>query len=123
MLLPSSRTSYGSPRSKHIQKAHSAARQQTWSQICIAVNIPLQESDRTMHQDESGRQLHLAETQPPTIFTTSVTPTTRGDWMTVVNLDHGITLSKLFDCEDAARRYGDELAAWLRQDQAGSHSA
>jgi hypothetical protein len=34
--------------------------------------------------------------------------------VTVVDLGDGMTLSKLFDREDDARRYGDELAGWLR---------
>jgi hypothetical protein len=38
----------------------------------------------------------------------------RGKWVTVVDLGDGMMLSKLFDREDDARGYGDELAGWLR---------
>ena len=67
-----------------------------------------------MRDDERGRRVHSAATQPPTTFSTSVAPTRRGEWVTVVDLGDGMTLSKLFDREDDARRYGDELAGWLR---------
>lgn len=69
-----------------------------------------------MHDDAPPRQVHPAATQPPTTFTTTVEPTARGEWLTVVDLGDGICLSKLFDQEDSARRYGAELAAWLRHD-------
>jgi hypothetical protein len=36
--------------------------------------------------------------------------------MTVVDLGNGVTMSRLFDLEDDALRYGDELAAWLRRE-------
>jgi len=69
-----------------------------------------------MHKDALRRQVHRAETQPPTTFSTSVAATNRGDWMTVVDLGNGVTMSRLFDREDDALRYGDELAAWLRRE-------
>ena len=72
-------------------------------------------SDHAMHDDEGRRQVHRAETQPPTTFSTSVAPTNRGEWLTIVDLGSGITMSRLFDCEDDALRYGDELADWLRR--------
>ena len=59
-------------------------------------------------------RVHAVETQPRVPFSTSVASTPRGEWLTVVDLGDGITLSKLFDREDEARRYGDELAGWLR---------
>jgi hypothetical protein len=67
-----------------------------------------------MPDDQQRRRVHSAATQPPTTFSTSVAPTPRGEWLTVVDLGDGMTLSKLFDHEDDARRYGDELAGWLR---------
>jgi hypothetical protein len=69
-----------------------------------------------MHKDAPRRQVYRAETQPPTTFSTSVAPTNRGDWMTVVDLGNGVTMSRLFDLEDDALCYGDELAAWLRRE-------
>jgi hypothetical protein len=69
-----------------------------------------------MHDNAPPSRLHAAATQPPTTFTTTVKPNGRGEWLTVVDLGDGICLSKLFAKEDAARRYGDELAAWLRHD-------
>ena len=69
-----------------------------------------------MIDDERRRQVYQAETQPPTTFATSVAPTSRGDWITIVDLGSGITMSRLFDCEDDALRYGNELAEWLRRD-------
>jgi hypothetical protein len=68
-----------------------------------------------MHDDEPRRQVHRAETQPPTTFSTSVAPTNRGEWLTVVDLGSGITMSRLFDREDDALRYGDELVEWMRR--------
>lgn len=67
-----------------------------------------------MRDDDQGRRVHSAATQPPTTFSTSVAPMSRGKWVTVVDLGDGMTLSKLFDREADARRYGDELAGWLR---------
>jgi hypothetical protein len=67
-----------------------------------------------MGDDRPRLRVHAAATQPPTTFSTSVAPTPRGEWLTVVDLGDGMTLSKLFDREDDARRYGDELAGWLR---------
>ena len=67
-----------------------------------------------MRDDDRRRCVHSAATQPPTTFSTSVAPTPRGEWVTVVDLGDGMTLSKLFDREDDARGYGDELASWLR---------
>lgn len=67
-----------------------------------------------MRDDEQGRRVHSAATQPSTTFSTSVAPTPRGEWVTVVDLGDGATLTKLFDHEDDARRYCDELAGWLR---------
>ena len=68
-----------------------------------------------MHDDQARRQVHPVETQPPTTFMTSVAPTERGEWVTVVDLGAGISLTKLFDHEDEARRYGAELSASLRR--------
>jgi hypothetical protein len=67
-----------------------------------------------MRDDDPGRRVHSAATQPPTTFSTSVAPMPRGKWVTVVDLGDGMMLSKLFDREDDARGYGDELAGWLR---------
>ena len=68
-----------------------------------------------MLDDHARRQVHPAETQLPTTFLTSVAPTERGEWLTVVDLGAGISVTKLFDHEDEARRYGAELAASLRR--------
>lgn len=68
-----------------------------------------------MLDDHARRQVHPAETQLPTTFLTSVAPTERGEWLTVVDLGAGISVTKLFDHEDEARRYGAELAAWLHR--------
>lgn len=70
-----------------------------------------------MHDDQARRQVHRAGTQPPATFITSVAPTERGEWLTVVDLGTGISLTKLFDHEDEARRYGAELAASLRRSE------
>jgi len=67
-----------------------------------------------MRHDDPGSRVHAAATEPPTTFSTFVAPTPRGEWVTVVDLGDGMTLRKLFDREDDARRYGDELAGWLR---------
>jgi hypothetical protein len=67
-----------------------------------------------MRDDQPRRRVHSAATQPPTTFSTSVASTPRGEWLTIVDLGDGMTLSKIFDREDDARRYGDELAGWLR---------
>ena len=47
-------------------------------------------------------------------FSTSVEAKDDGRWLAVVVLADGATVSKLFDTEEDAYRYGDELAAWLR---------
>ena len=70
-----------------------------------------------MHDDERRRQVHAAATQPPTTFTTTLAPTERGEWMTFVDLGSGISMSRLFDREDEALRYGHELAMRLRRGQ------
>jgi hypothetical protein len=70
-----------------------------------------------MQDDQRRRQVHSAATQPPTTFTTSVAPTDRGEWLTIVELGDGVSLTKLFDEEDEARRYGADLAAWLRPER------
>ena len=70
-----------------------------------------------MYPDQSRPQVHPAATQPPTTFTTSVAPTDRGEWLTVVDLGDGVSVSKLFDHEADARGYGAELAAWLRHSE------
>jgi hypothetical protein len=67
-----------------------------------------------MGDDQPRRRVPSAATQPPTTFSTSVASTPRGEWLTIVDLGDGMTLSKIFDREDDARRYGDELAGWLR---------
>ena len=67
-----------------------------------------------MRDDQPQRQVHRAATEPPTSFSTSVAPTARGEWLTTVDLGEGVTVSKLFEHEDEARGYGDELVAWLR---------
>ena len=67
-----------------------------------------------MHDDQARRPVHPAQTQPSTLMT-SVAPTERGEWVTVVDLGAGISLTKLFDHEDEARRYGAELSASLRR--------
>ena len=68
-----------------------------------------------MRDDQARGPVHPAETQPSTTFMTSVAPTDRGEWLTVVALGAGISLTKLFDHEDEARRYGAERAASLRR--------
>lgn len=46
-------------------------------------------------------------------FTTSVTVTADGTWVTIV--DFGVaTLTRLFDNEQDAGAYGGKLAVWLR---------
>jgi hypothetical protein len=47
----------------------------------------------------------------PLTSTVSVHPS--GGWATVVSLGEGATLTKVFDSEPEALRYGDELADWL----------
>jgi len=79
----------------------------------IAGNPPIEASIR-MRDNERQRQVHRAATEPPTSFSTSVASTARGEWLTTVDLGEGVTLSKLFEHEDEARGYGDELVAWLR---------
>ena len=47
-------------------------------------------------------------------FTTSIcSEPDSGGWITVVNLGEGATLSRWFEDQDQAERYGDELEAWL----------
>ena len=43
----------------------------------------------------------------------SVQPNRDGGWLTVVNLGDGASLTKWFANQDEAKRYPDELAAWL----------
>jgi hypothetical protein len=51
----------------------------------------------------------------PRPFSTTVAAHPAGGWATVVNLGDGATLTKVFDNEREALRYGDELADWLAQ--------
>lgn len=46
-------------------------------------------------------------------FTTSVTRTADGAWVTIVDFGVGATLTKLFDNEQDAGAYGGKLAVWL----------
>jgi hypothetical protein len=46
-------------------------------------------------------------------FKTSVEAKADGQWLAVVNLGDGASVSKLFDTRFEALHYGDELAAWL----------
>ena len=48
-------------------------------------------------------------------FSASVEPNRDGGWLTVVNLGDGASLTKWFPSQDEARRYPDELAAWLNR--------
>ena len=49
----------------------------------------------------------------PEQFKTSVEAKADGQWLAVVNLGDGASVSKLFDSRFEALQYGDELAAWL----------
>jgi hypothetical protein len=49
----------------------------------------------------------------PLGFSASVEPNRDGGWLTVVNLGDGASLTKWFASQDEARKYPDELAAWL----------
>ena len=46
-------------------------------------------------------------------FKTSVEAKADGQWLAVVNLFDGASVSKLFDERVEALHYGEELAAWL----------
>ena len=46
-------------------------------------------------------------------FKTSVEAKADGQWLAVVSLFDGASVSKLFDSRFEALHYGDELAAWL----------
>ena len=49
----------------------------------------------------------------PEQFKTSVEAKADGQWLAVVNLGDGASVSKLFDSRFEALHYGDELAEWL----------
>ena len=51
-----------------------------------------------------------ASTRP---FTTSVTMTADGIWVTIVDFGVGTTLTRLFDNEQDAGAYGGKLMVWL----------
>ena len=51
----------------------------------------------------------------PVAFSASVQANRDGGWLTVVNLGDGASLTKWFASKDEAKRYPDELAAWLTQ--------
>jgi len=46
-------------------------------------------------------------------FTAIVTTHADGGWLSILKLGEGATLNKWFPDEEGARRYPDELAAWL----------
>ena len=46
-------------------------------------------------------------------FTAIFTANADGGWLTVLKLGDGATLSRWFPDEEDARRYPDELTAWL----------
>jgi len=46
-------------------------------------------------------------------FTTKVERDEAGNWLAVVTLGDGASVSKVFDTERDADHYGDELAEWL----------
>ena len=60
--------------------------------------------DDPVVEEATPRQAH---------FSTAVEAKEDGRWLAVVVLADGATVSKLFDTEEDAHRYGDELAAWL----------
>jgi len=49
----------------------------------------------------------------PEQFKTAIEAKADGQWLAVVSLFDGATVSKLFDSRFEALHYGDELAAWL----------
>jgi hypothetical protein len=53
---------------------------------------------------------HTASTRR---FTTSVTMTADGMWVTIVDFGVGATLTRLFDNEQDAGAYGGKLTVWL----------
>ena len=54
-----------------------------------------------------------ANAPSPRPFTTSVTMTADGAWVTTVDFGVGATLTRLFDNQQDAEAYGGTLAAWL----------
>ena len=64
------------------------------------------------HQPPSASSGFTRSRRP---YSTSVSVTADGGWVTVVELGVGATLTRLFDNEDDASAYGDEFAAWLAQ--------
>jgi hypothetical protein len=48
-------------------------------------------------------------------FSASIRPNHDGGWLAVVHLGDGASLTKWFSSQDEAKRYPDELAAWLAQ--------
>ena len=65
---------------------------------------------RNEHPPKSAQSLTT-----PAAFSSSVQPNRDGGWLTVVNLGDGASLTKWFSSKDEAKRYPDELAAWLTQ--------
>ena len=61
--------------------------------------------------DDDSPAEEAAPQQPR--FCTLVEAKDDGRWLAVVTLTDGATVCKLFDREDEAQRYGEELAAWL----------
>jgi hypothetical protein len=66
-----------------------------------------------MGNEHPPNQAQSGMTQPS--FSCSVEPNRDGGWLTVVNLGDGASLTKWFPSKDEARKYPDELAAWLSQ--------
>jgi hypothetical protein len=60
------------------------------------------------------------ESERNTRFAASISATPDGRWVTRIDLGAGASLSRLFPDEEQARRYPEELAAWLgrRRDSA-----
>ena len=58
-------------------------------------------------------QQHRYSEDRPRTFSSTVSAHPSGGWATVVDLGDGATLTKVFDTEPDALRYGDELADWL----------
>jgi len=65
--------------------------------------------------DRQQRHSRMCSENQPRPFSTTVSAHPGGGWATVVNLGDGATLTKVFDNEREALRYGDELADWLAQ--------
>ena len=66
-----------------------------------------------MHDNFRPSEVHPAASTPAP-FSTGVAMTPRGEWVTTVDLGNGVSIIRLFDDEDEAWRYADDVTAWLR---------